>query len=326
MSTPTATKTTRSDISRTRSEDWGSIISDRLVTSISYSLGMRGRELNTLSKTASPWPRVMPKGSTKARFFEVLAQRTISATDLDDLSIFAHAPFTVDGEWRQQSLIKLLLEAIPSQGREKDDVSPPHGISSGRRRRASADPVKDFLGSCYAEAIGSERWVVPEALAPARSKWALYARNEMMSLAWYTFFKLALDELDGVPKPFHDVRNFADWLLSRPSFAFDTTRDFDSMLEADRLAAPDVSSLSARSRIGSLAAHYERTAAARRSRLPDARPSSRALGRRGRLLRIAFPPAGRSRSVSADLEQLESVGQRPLARPFMSAMDEEPSR
>ena len=109
----------------------------------------------------------------------------------------------------------------------------------------SADPVKKFLGSCYAEAIGSEHWVVPEALAPVRSKWALYARNEMMSLAWYTFFKLALDELDGQPKPFHDVRHFADWLLSRPSFAFPSTHDFDSMLQTDRLAAPTVSMLSA---------------------------------------------------------------------------------
>jgi hypothetical protein len=93
--------------------------------------------------------------------------------------------------------------------------------------------------------VGGACKEIPEALAPTRSKWALYARNEMMSLAWYTFFKLALDELDGQPKPFHDVRHFADWLLSRPSFAFPTTHDFDSMLEADRLTAPDVSLLSA---------------------------------------------------------------------------------
>src|SRR5215472_12200249 len=67
----------------------------------------------------------------------------------------------------------------------------------------------------------------------------------MMSLAWYTFFKLALDELDGQPKPFHDVRHFAEWLLGRPSFAFRETRDFDAMDEADRLAASKLSLMSA---------------------------------------------------------------------------------
>ena len=56
----------------------------------------------------------------------------------------------------------------------------------------------------------------------------------MMSLAWYTLFKLALDELDGQPKPFHDVRRFAAWLLSRPSFALPEEHDFDVMLEVDR--------------------------------------------------------------------------------------------
>ena len=169
----------------------------------------------------------MQTESTKADFSKCLAQDTISATDLDDLSDFC--PCAIHSGRRngaQQSFIKLLLEdrsvAVASPGRRHFACL--WSFSKSAPARPSADPVKDFLGSCYAEAIGSERWVVPEALAPARSKWALYARNEMMSLAWYTFFKLALDELDGQPKPFHDVRHFADWLLSRPSFAFPARR------------------------------------------------------------------------------------------------------
>jgi hypothetical protein len=181
------------------------------------------------------------------RFFEVLSHGTVTATDLDDLADFC--PCAIHSGRRnsaQQSLIKLLLEDRSIGGVARKTtfrlLMEFLQIAAGA---PSTDPVKDFLGSCYAEAIATERWVVPEALVPARSKWALYARNEMMSLAWYTFFKLALDELDGQPKPFHDVRHFADWLLSRPSFALPATRDFDSMREADRLAAPELSLLSA---------------------------------------------------------------------------------
>lgn len=67
----------------------------------------------------------------------------------------------------------------------------------------------------------------------------------MTSLAWYTFFNLALDELDGQRKSFHDVRRFAAWLLCRPSFALPEEQNFDVMVEVDRLTAPNLSLISA---------------------------------------------------------------------------------
>ena len=198
-------------------------------------------------ENGEPLAKNYAAGIDESRFFKVLSQNAVSAADLDDLADFC--PCAIHSGRRnaaQQSLIKLLLEGLTAAGVARKTtfrlIMEFLQIGDGA---PSVDPVKDFLGSCYAEAIGSERWIVAESLAPARSKWALYARNEMMSLAWYTFFKLALDELDGQPKPFHDVRHFADWLLSRPSFAFSSTHDFDSMLAADRLAAPDASFLSA---------------------------------------------------------------------------------
>lgn len=185
-------------------------------------------------------------GLDEARFFEILVRDSIDATDLDDLIDFC--PCAIHSGRRggaQRSLIRLLLEdrAVGGIARKSTFrlLMEFLQISAGA---PSADPVRSFLGSCYAGAIGTEPWAVPEDLAPVRSKWGLYARNEMMSLAWYIFFKLALDELDGQPKPFHDVRHFADWLLSRPSIAFPQTRDFDGMVEADRLASPNVSLMS----------------------------------------------------------------------------------
>ncbi|MDE0255362.1 MAG: hypothetical protein OYG32_11245, partial [Rhodospirillaceae bacterium] len=158
-------------------------------------------------------------------FFEVLSQTTVKATDLDALADFC--PCAIHSGRRhtaQSSLMKMLFEDCTVAGKSRRATF--HllleflQIADGS---LSADPVKEFLSSCYTEAIRNEPWVVPEILAPVRSKWALYTRNEMMSLAWYTLFKLALDELDGRPKPFRDVRHFADWLLGRPSFSFPST-------------------------------------------------------------------------------------------------------
>jgi hypothetical protein len=186
-------------------------------------------------------------GLDEDRFFEILAEDTIGATDLDALIDFCPCAIHNEGrEGARRSLMRLLLEDRSSSGIARKTsfrlLMEFLEIGAGA---PSTDPVKPFLGSCYTGVIGSEPWVVPEKLTPTGSKWALYARNEMMSLAWYTFFKLALDELDGQPKPFHDVRHFSDWLLGRPSFAFRETRDFDGMVEADRLAAPELSLMSA---------------------------------------------------------------------------------
>lgn len=186
-------------------------------------------------------------GLNEERFFEILAQDSISAVDLDDLIDFC--PCAMHSGRRdsiQRSLIKLLLEdrSVGGIARKTTFRLLMEFLQIGAGA-PSPDPVKAFLGSSYAGTIGTEPWVVPEDLATARSKWGLYARNEMMSLAWYTFFKLALDELDGQPKPFHDVRHFADWLVSRPSFAFSETHDFNGMVEADQLAAPNLSHMSA---------------------------------------------------------------------------------
>lgn len=180
---------------------------------------------------------------TESCFFKVLLQNTVKATDLDALADFCPCAIRIGRRTgAQKSLMNLFLEdrSVAGIARRTTFHLLMEFLQVGNGA-PSADPVKDFLGSCYTDVIGSEHWVIPEALAAARSKWALYARNEMMSLAWNTFFKLALDELDGQPKPFHDVRHFADWLLNRPSFTLPSTHDFDSMVQADRRTAPAVS-------------------------------------------------------------------------------------
>jgi hypothetical protein len=184
-------------------------------------------------------------GIDEQRFFGVLAQETIDAHDLDVLADFC--PCALHGGGRnvaQQHLITLLLGDRSAGGVARATtfqlLMEFLEIADGA---PTTDAVKDFLGCCFAGAIGADEWVTAGALEQARANWALYARNEMMSLAWYTLFKLALDELDGQPKPFQDVRRFADWLLTRPSFAGAGLQAFDVLLAEDTASAPELHDL-----------------------------------------------------------------------------------
>lgn len=108
-----------------------------------------------------------------------------------------------------------------------------------RRNGAPADnPVKAFLASCYAGTLPQGAWVVPERLLKARRGWALYARNEMLSLAWLTIFKSALDRLDGHPKPFANIDALAKWLVSTIAFGGRPSGTFDDLVAADLADAP----------------------------------------------------------------------------------------
>ena len=195
---------------------------------------------------AGPLAASYGEGVDEDRFFGILAKEAISKTDLENLAVFC--PCNIHSGHRERArtaLLRLLLEGKSSDGIARQmtfrllmEFLQTAGAASTK------DPVKHFLGSCYAETIGTERWVVPDDLVPTRSRWALYARNEMMSLAWNTFFKLALDELDGNPKPFESVHEAAAWLLQQPSFSLSDLRDFSTMLDDDRRLAPDRALLS----------------------------------------------------------------------------------
>ncbi|WP_374453565.1 hypothetical protein [Phenylobacterium sp.] len=173
-------------------------------------------------------------------FFAALDAGGVTLGDLDDLAIFCpcslHSPAR---EAAQTALISLFLR----------DRSP-HGVARGSslalvldylKQRAGApteDPVKDFLASCYTGALPEGLWTTPERLLAARRGWALYARNEMLSLAWSTLFKNALDALDGQPKPFANIDALAAWLVTTPAFQERPTATFDDLVAADLADAP----------------------------------------------------------------------------------------
>jgi hypothetical protein len=79
---------------------------------------------------------------------------------------------------------------------------------------------------------------LPEGYELVRRSWAIYGRNEMLSVAWLGLFKAALDCLDGLPKPIFSVAQAADWLLDQDEFAYRPDANFDDLIEAERRGLP----------------------------------------------------------------------------------------
>lgn len=179
-------------------------------------------------------------GLPEDRFFDVLAQPVVGAADLDGLSEFCPCALRSDARAKARVAIATLLF---------DDRS-----ANGRARRRTLDlilcfieaaagapaldPVKAFLRACYAGHVGAVPWQAPDALEGARVGWGLYARNEMMSLAWIALFKICLDEMDGTPLVFSNVGSLCDHLISKPTFGAAPTQSFAACVQADERARP----------------------------------------------------------------------------------------
>lgn len=179
-------------------------------------------------------------GLDEDRFFRTLEKDDINSADLDDLAEFC--PCALHGGGRQiaqMALIELILDdSSPNGLRRANSLGLLLSFLDTWGGHATADPVKDFLTACYTGAFAGEEWIISAAAQEAQVGWALYLRNEMMSLAWSALFKASLDELDGPPKAIFDVRRIADWLLATASFRYRPGANFESSVANDREAAP----------------------------------------------------------------------------------------
>jgi len=185
----------------------------------------------------------------EALFFKSLEANKVSLSDLDDLVAFCPCSLADGGRPNAQAR---LIELIFGDSR----LDQP---KSRRRRNAlglllsyldecggspTSDPIQSFLTACYGASLdGTSAWVLPHDYEVVRRSWALYVRNEMLSLAWLGLFKASLDCLDGLPKPISSVAQAADWLLTQDEFSYRPQLDFDELIaeESDNLPVLNVS-------------------------------------------------------------------------------------
>jgi len=174
------------------------------------------------------------------RFFAVLNAGAVTPGDLDDLATFCPCSLhSAAREPARDALISLFLwDDSPSGVARASSLALVLDYLRQRDGAPVDDPVKDFLAGCYTTALPEGLWAVPERLVAARRGWALYARNEMLSLAWSAIFKNALDALDGHPKPFANIDALALWLIATSGFQERQGAAFDDLVSADLANAP----------------------------------------------------------------------------------------
>ncbi|RCX23896.1 hypothetical protein [Thioalbus denitrificans] len=74
-----------------------------------------------------------------------------------------------------------------------------------------------FRGCAYTSSLPSgTAWVVPPSLAGNRQKWALYARNEILSIAVQGLFYVLLDAYEASGIRFDASAQVVDWYLAQP--------------------------------------------------------------------------------------------------------------
>lgn len=191
-------------------------------------------------ETGGPLAEAYGAGLQEDLFFAVIERGSVSVADLDDLAVFC--PCSLQSPARAQArdaLVSLFLKSPSPRGVARassfslllDYLHHCDGMESD-------DPVKDYLGGCYTATLPAGEWALPEGLVDTRRGWALYARNEMLSLVWSALFKNALDALDGHPKPFPTIDALAGWLISTPAFSYRPPSGFDELVDHDLASAP----------------------------------------------------------------------------------------
>ncbi|EPK1848439.1 hypothetical protein L4Z56_006407, partial [Pseudomonas aeruginosa] len=160
------------------------------------------------------------------RFWEVVEDDSVTLDDLDELSAFCACNisgslgehqqlidiffdtgnrYSEEGAQRRRSLglIQQLAEALPDEWDLTEEV---------------------FRGCVYSATLPTgEAWEIPDALQSTQAHWAVYVRNDLMSVAFQTILAICLQELQpqsaAQRRVFHSVEAFADWFAGSATVA-----------------------------------------------------------------------------------------------------------
>jgi hypothetical protein len=153
-------------------------------------------------------------------FFKTIAEDTVSAARLDDLHAFCPCA----------------LKTSAAEHRKLTEMFFGHGSFSGpnalaRRRTLKtilhladqlaaggvAIDLEQFRGCSYSGALPDQSsWRLPAHLETTRRQWAIYQRNELLSLAVQGIFYAMLHAYQESTERFHAVDALAQWFLVTP--------------------------------------------------------------------------------------------------------------
>lgn len=157
------------------------------------------------------------KGVDRDLFFKTIEKDTISLPDIEQLLSFCPCFLEKNSEEH-----KILGEMF-------FDIRNEHG-DEGKQRRHTLSLLLDLINSLpegkneldhllfravvYSGFLPNEvAWDIPATLSDTRKGWALYQRNELLSLATQCLFWTSLDLMDESGEGFHTTEAFVSWVL-----------------------------------------------------------------------------------------------------------------
>ena len=198
---------------------------------------------------AVPIAEAYDKGVDRHRFFRILEKDSISIDEIKNLLEFCPCNLSKnleehailgslffdtnnehgdDGVQRRHTLSLLLhlIDSLPSDYNELDHLL--------------------FRSVVYTGFLPHEKeWKLPDSLIETRKGWALYQRNELLSVASQCLFWTMLDFLEESGKTFYTTEEFASWVLktSDVSTALGDQKDrhVKNIVEAKQKSIPAMS-------------------------------------------------------------------------------------
>lgn len=164
------------------------------------------------------------------KFFAALAKDRVSIASLDELEkfCFCHLPHSAD---EHGQLADLLFErAGIGEGEGQRRLTLALALAMVDASSVSrSDPVTldDFESAVYGRSFGDGRlWNIPVGLESTARAWALYVRNDLLSIAAQAVFASGLKKLDESELRFGAGYDFEEWIAGSV-LAKRTSRRFD---------------------------------------------------------------------------------------------------
>jgi hypothetical protein len=164
--------------------------------------------------------QAMDKSVDRGRFLEVIRNDIVSAEDLDQLSDFCpcHLPVRIQERDLLSDLFfaRALFADTDMLPRRRSLQVIMHLADHLAQQRIAID-LEHFRGCLYSGALpGGIPLELPERLQHTRRLWAVYHRNELLSLAAQGLFFVVLDAYQESGMCFHSLEALCDWFVSTP--------------------------------------------------------------------------------------------------------------
>ena len=182
-----------------------------------------GGGVDYVIETCSPLAEAFGADVSGDAFMAAVDGDEVSAATLDGLASFC--PCTLSGGERESTRARLIDIIMARVGRWKETGSERRhslGLILDFLERADGakaiGDVKAFLGACYSGALpDGTAWNPIGPLARSRGFWAIYARNEMLSLSWQAIFGAALQAVER-QRDIRGIREAATWCVAQADF------------------------------------------------------------------------------------------------------------